>query len=87
LKLQVADSEKDLDLVRRQSALDQDSYFANSDYVHDRAGKAKLDREKQEISNKQQDIERLKARLAAVEESKGRSNARPDKPSSAPPQN
>jgi hypothetical protein len=55
--------------------------------MHDRAGKAKLDREKQEVTDKQQDVERLKARLAALEESRGRSNARPDKPSSAPPQN
>lgn len=72
LKLQIAQAERDLDLVRRELALDQDSYFANPDYVHDVGGKAKLDSEKQQINDKQQDIERLKTRLAAVEELKSR---------------
>jgi hypothetical protein len=75
LKLQVEQAEKDLDLVRRQSALDQDTYFANPDYAHDRTGKVKIDREKQEISDKQQDVERLKAQLSALEESKGLSKS------------
>ena len=72
LKLKISNAETDLDLDRRQLALDQDSYFANPDYTHDVSGKAKIDDEKQQINNKQQDIERLKTRLAALEELKSR---------------
>ena len=84
-----------MELDRRQLSLDQDSYFSNPDYVHDTAGKAKLDSEKQQINDKQQEIERLKTRLAALEELKShrksnRTQAAPppqtEKPPSAPPQ-
>ena len=71
LKLQITEAEKDLDLVRRQLSLDQDTYLANPDYAHDVAGKAKLGAEKQRIDDKQEEIERLKTRLAALEELKG----------------
>lgn len=83
LKVQIAEAEKDLDLVRRQLALDQDTYLANPDYAHDVAGKAKLDGEKQQINDKQQDIERLKTRLAALEELK--SHRKPLRTQAAPP--
>jgi hypothetical protein len=92
LKSQIADAEKDLDLGKRQLALDQDSYFSNPDYSHDTAGKSKLEDEKQQIDAKQQEIERLKTKLAALEELKGhrkRSQAAPsqtEKPPSTPPQ-
>ena len=94
LKEQIADAEKDLDLAKRQLALDQDSYFSNPDYSHDTAGKSKLDDEKQQIDSKQQEIERLKTKLAALEELKGHRKptrtqtapAQTEKPPSAPPQ-
>jgi hypothetical protein len=84
LKEQIADAEKDLDLDKRQLALDQDSYFSNPDYAHDAAGKAKLQDEKQQIDDKQQQVERLKAKLATVEELKGQ--RRPTRTQSAAPQ-
>src|SRR6267154_324727 len=80
----VAAAEKDLDLAKRQLALDQDSYFSNPDYSHDVAGKAKLQDEKQQIDSKQQDIERLKTKLAAMEELKG--HRKPTRTQAAPPQ-
>jgi len=93
LKSQIADAEKDLDLSKRQLALDLDSYFSNPDYSHDVAGKAKLQDEKQQIDSKQQEIERLKTKLAAQEELKShrkatRTQAPPQRetPPSAPPQ-
>jgi hypothetical protein len=95
LKLQITQSEKDLDLLRRQLSLDQDTYFSNPDYAHDASGKASLDTEKQQINDKQQEIERLKIRLAAVEELKShrkatRRQAAPapqtEKPPNTPPQ-
>lgn len=85
LKEQIADAEKDLDLAQRQLALDSDSYYSNPDYQHDTAGQGKLDGEKQQITDKQQEIERLKTRLAALEELKShRKGAR--KQAAAPPQ-
>jgi len=98
LKLKIVDAEKDLDLAKRQFALDQDSYLSNPAYQNDKAGKAKLDDEKQQISDKQQDVERLKTRLAALEELKSKRKPRqkktapaqtesaPGTPPQAPPQ-
>jgi hypothetical protein len=95
LKLEVTEAENGLDVAQRQFALDQDSFLTNPDHVHDVAGKAKLDGEKQDISNRQQEIERLKVRLAALEELKshrksGRTKATPpaqtENQPSTPPQ-
>src|SRR6202049_4423107 len=68
LKDAIADAEKDAELARRELALQQDTFFSNPDYDHDTAGKAKLDALQQQINNKQQEIDRLKMRLAAAEE-------------------
>lgn len=68
LKDSVADAEKDADLLKRELALDQDTYLSNADHEHDTAGKAKLDGLQQQINDKQQDIDRLKTRLAALQE-------------------
>ena len=95
VKSQITQGERDLDVSRRQLALDQDSYFSNPDYAHNTAGKSNLDSEKQQINDRQEEIERLKIRLAALEELKShRKPARkktapppqPEKPPSAPPQ-
>jgi hypothetical protein len=95
VKSQLAQGEKDLDVLRRQFALDQDSYLSNADYAHDTAGKSNLDNEKQQINDKQEENERLKTRLAALEELKkhrkpARKKASPppqtENPPSAPPQ-
>jgi hypothetical protein len=83
LKVQVTEAERDLDLARRQLSLDQDTYLANPDYAHNVSGKAKLAAEKQLIDDKQQEIERLKTRLAALEELKG--HRRPARTHAAPP--
>ena len=95
LKLHVAQGEKDLDVLRRQLALDQDAYYSKTDYAQDTAGKRNLDSEKQQVSDKQEEVERLKTRLAALEELKShRKPARKkaaaptqtENPPSAPPQ-
>ncbi len=95
LKERTKDAEKDLELAWRQAALDQDSFLSQPDYAHDAAGKAKLESEKQQINDKQQEVERLKTRLAALEElkshrkpSRTRAAAPPktENPPSAPPQ-
>jgi type I restriction-modification system DNA methylase subunit len=68
LKDTIADAEKDADLARRDTALQQDTVYSNPDYEHDTAGKAKLAALQQQINDKQQEIDRLKARLAELEE-------------------
>jgi hypothetical protein len=67
LKEQIKQAQSDVDLVKREQALQQDTYFSNPDYVHDTAGKAKLDAMKQQITDKQQELDRLKARLTELQ--------------------
>jgi uncharacterized coiled-coil protein SlyX len=89
LKQQVAEAQKEIDLLQRELALLQDSYYSNPDYVHDTAGKAKLTALQQQISDKQQELDRLKTRLAASQELQGRPQSAPPAPAekpAAPPQ-
>src|ERR1700722_8966738 len=84
LKDSIAEAEKDADFARRDLALQQDTFSSNPDYVHDTAGKAKLAGMQQQINDKQQDTDRLKARLAILEEAqkkkRGKAAARPQAP-------
>jgi hypothetical protein len=79
LKEKIKDAQSDLDLLQREYQLDQDSYYSKVDYAKDTAGKEKLDAEKQQISDKQQELEKLKSQLAALPESQ-------EPPAAAPPQ-
>ena len=78
LKEQIKQAQSDVDLAKREQALQQDTYFSNPDYVHDTAGKAKLDATKQQITDKQQELDRLKARLTELQP-QGDSTAAPPK--------
>jgi len=80
LKEQIKQAESDLDLAQREQALEQDTYFSNPDYVHDTAGKAKLEALKQQIIDKKQELDKLKARLAELQASQGSSATTPPKP-------
>ena len=80
LKEQIKQAESDLDLAKREQALQQDTYFSNPDYVRDTAGKAKLDGIKQQITDKQQELDRLKARLAELQPASATPPAAPPKP-------
>ncbi len=62
----IKDAQSDLDLLQREYQLDQDSFYSSPDYANNTSGKAKLDAMKQQIANKQQDLDRLKAELAAL---------------------
>jgi type I restriction-modification system DNA methylase subunit len=83
LKESIANSEKDAELARRDLALQQDTFFSNPDYEHDTAGKAKLDALQQQLNDKQQEIDRMKTRLAAMEELQKKKKA-PSKPATTP---
>jgi hypothetical protein len=66
LKEKIKDTQSDLDLLQREFQLDQDAFYSRPDYANNTSGKAKLDAMKQQISDKQQELDRLKADLAAL---------------------
>lgn len=66
LKGKIKDAQSDLDLLQREFQLDQDTFYSSPDYANNGSGKAKLDAMKQQIADKHQEIERLKAELAAL---------------------
>ncbi|OLC83165.1 MAG: hypothetical protein AUH66_03225 [Acidobacteria bacterium 13_1_40CM_4_57_6] len=67
LKVKIKQAQGDLDLLQREQSLENDRYYSQTDYAHDTAGKAKLDDLKQQVTDKQQELERLKARLAELQ--------------------
>jgi hypothetical protein len=71
-KEQVAEAAKELDLLQRGLALDRDSYYSKPDFASDKNGKAKLDAEQQQVSDKQQEVDRLKEHVAELEEARKR---------------
>ena len=68
LKESIAVAEKDTDLSRRELALEQDTFLSNAAHEHDTAGKSRIAALQQEIDSKQQDVDRLKMSLAAMQE-------------------
>ncbi len=66
LKEKIKDAQSDLDLLQREYQLDQDSLYSSPDYAKNTSGKEKLDAMKQQISDKQQELEQLKAKLVAL---------------------
>ncbi len=67
LKAKIKVAQGDLDLLQREQSLENDKYYSNTDYAHNTAGKTKLDDLKQQVTDKQQELERLKARLAELQ--------------------
>lgn len=66
LKRQIADQQKEVDLLLRLYALDQDAFLANPDHAKDPQGKAKLDTQQEEIHAKVAEVAALKAKLDAI---------------------
>jgi uncharacterized coiled-coil protein SlyX len=66
MKTQLEELEKELDLLRRELPLERDNYYSKADYARDAAGKSKLDALQQQLTDKQQDVDALKTRLAAM---------------------
>lgn len=75
LKEQIKQAQSDLSLIQREQALQQDTYYSNPDYIHDIAGKAKLDGIKQQVADKQEALDKLKTRLAELGGSVDNANA------------
>jgi parvulin-like peptidyl-prolyl isomerase len=81
LKKQLADAEKNLELLQLDLALQQDTYFSNPDYIHDKAGKAKVDAIQATVTANQQIVDELRVKLAALEKSHAAtSSAAPTRP-------
>jgi hypothetical protein len=66
-KKELAQAEHDLDVTKRKAALDSDAYYSKPDFANDKDGKANLDAEAQQISDKKQAVETLKARVAELQ--------------------
>ena len=66
-KKQLAQLLSELDIMERKAVLDSDSYYSKTDYASDKEGKANLDAEAQQISDKKQAADELKARVAELQ--------------------
>ena len=66
-KKELAQAEHELDVTQRKAALDSDAYYSKPDFANDKDGKANLDAEAQQISDKKQAVEALKARVAELQ--------------------
>jgi hypothetical protein len=66
-KKELAQAEHELDVMQRKAALDSDAYYSKTDFANDKDGKANLDAEAQQISDKKQAMETLKARVAELQ--------------------
>jgi hypothetical protein len=88
MKAQLQAVEKELDGLKRELPLERDNYYSKPDYEHDTAGKAKLDALLQQLTDKEQDVDALKTRLAAMLEQLARerpaSPETPEKPATPP---
>lgn len=80
VKEQLKQAQSDLDLLQREYRLDQDTFYSNVNYASDAAGKQKLDEEKQQISDKREEVERLKAKLADLQKALGITDSTAPKP-------
>jgi hypothetical protein len=80
----LAQVQAELDVLKREFALDSDTYFSNPDNSRDTAGKAKLDNLQKMIGDKQVSVEELKRQLADLMQKAGIS---PDADKTTPPKN
>lgn len=68
LKAQLATAQKDAEIQQRDLALQKEQFYSQTDFAHDSDGKARLDAGENQLSDKKQDIERLKTKIAALQE-------------------
>ena len=78
-KAELAQAQGELDVLQRKSALDNDSFYSQTDYSHDTDGKARLDADTQQVNDKKSQVDELKSKVAALQAELGGA-AEPDKP-------
>lgn len=66
-KAALAQAMDELDVLQRKAALDSESYYSRTGYAQDAQGKAKLDVEAEQISDKKNQVEGLQARVAELQ--------------------
>jgi hypothetical protein len=66
-KKELSEAQSELDVMQRRAALDSDSYYSKPDFASDKEGKANLDAQAQQVSDKKQLVETLKTRVAELE--------------------
>jgi hypothetical protein len=84
-KEMLAQLQSELDLLKRQLALNSETYYSNPDYARDTNGKAKLDDLQKAIGDKQISVQELKQQLEELLQKAGVSPDANDAP--APPKN
>jgi len=82
LKAQLAQAQGELDVLQRKATLDSDSYYSQTNYAQDAAGKARLQDDTQQINDKKTQVEELNARIAKLQAELGE---KPEPDQSAPP--
>lgn len=65
-KEMLAQLQAELDVLKRELALDADSYYSNPDYSHDADGKTKLDELQKMIGDKQVSYDELKKQVSEL---------------------
>ena len=68
LKAQLATAQKDAEIQQRDLALQKEQFYSQTDFAHDSDGKARLDAGENQLSDKKQEIEKLKTKIAALQE-------------------
>ena len=66
-KEKVAGLEQDVDLAQRKFSLDSDMYYSKTNFQDDKAGKAALDAEQADVTNKKQQLKDARDILAALQ--------------------
>jgi hypothetical protein len=66
LKQELAALQGEVDLAQRSLSLDQDAFYSKPNFSNDKDGKAKLDAALADLKLKQDDLARLKAKLAEL---------------------
>src|SRR5215813_7177042 len=77
--------QSELDLLKRQLALDSESFYSKPDYAHDSDGKSRLDELQRAIDDKMSSIDDLKQRLQALLQEAGVSADTEKAPAPGPP--
>ena len=80
VKEQLKEALGDLDLLQRENRLDQDTYYSQPNFASDSAGKQKLEDQQHKMSNKRQEIDGLKGKLADLQKSLGESSSSSSQP-------
>jgi hypothetical protein len=85
-KKELAFAERELNVLQRKAALNSEAYYSKPNFANDKEGKENLDAEAQQINDKQQAVDALKARVAELQALVGEpENPEPDKNPPNPP--